>query len=506
MAANVENSERRIVPRWRTSESVLATRELSVIGTETLPSIDGSQFLAEKEANWLTEGTLVSAADLVSASILLGNTRHAQPAAEFILANNSSATVIQLLLARTLLGIKEPLVDSTDGKSRPQIYRDIQDFKNRSKSQSKNAFVWADLARLYAILGQIEPARRAIRIALNLAPVERFIVRSATRFFLHANDPEQALHLLRKNQRTPQDPWLIAPEIAISSILQKGPTFERRGRELLTNRNIAPFHNSELASALGSLEMLAGSDRKANKLFLVSLADPTDNSLAQVVWASKRTGFEAIPRALLKAPHSSEANTLDAYNRAQWKDVLINAEAWAQDESFYSRPRLVGSAVASMLLDQPEEGLRLARIGLETNPSNATLMNNAAFALIEAGRPKEAFKELDSVNLNALRTPNFICIAATKGLAYFRTGYPTEGREYYGIAINAAKATNSINLLTLAKLYFARELILHGDPVGPREFETAYKDALRLKGTDIPYIAEHLALKVKRLPPTTRPQ
>src|SRR5262249_9089606 len=150
--------------------------------------------------------------------------------------------------------------------------------KAQRLSQPRNAFVWIDLARLYVLLGQSKPAEQAIKIALALAPYDRFILRSASRFYLHTSDAEKGLALLRTNARTPEDPCLIAAELAVSTVLEKTPKFVTGAQNILNNGAAAPFHTSELACALGGLEMAAGKSRKANKLFETSLRAPTENA------------------------------------------------------------------------------------------------------------------------------------------------------------------------------------------------------------------------------------
>jgi hypothetical protein len=55
--------------------------------------------------------------------------------------------------------------------------------------------------------------------ALQLAPQNRHVLRSAARLFLHVGDPECAHDLVARNDATKNDPWLIAAEIAIAYLL-----------------------------------------------------------------------------------------------------------------------------------------------------------------------------------------------------------------------------------------------------------------------------------------------
>ena len=436
------------------------------------------------------------AIDLVAAATVLGESKTAKSAAEFILENSSKTSLSAQRLARNLLGIEDQNEERFEHHTRLQIIHDLKKLKARRLSQARNAFVWSDLARLYVLLGQNEQAHQAMRVALSLAPMERFVVRSATRFFLHSNEAERALHLLRSNPRTPIDPWLTAAELSVSSILDKTPKFARRAQELLKSANVPAFHTSELASALGSLEMFDGNNRKANKLFITSLKDPTDNSLAQAVWASKRTGLGEVNVNLLLNANVSEAKTFHAFNHAEWSDVIVNANTWAHYEGFSARPRVLASSVAASLLGDLELAEEIGRNGLMTNPGHPALINNIAFAMINAGKATEAMKFLETVNKHVITPTDAICLVATAGLAYYRLGNPTEGKRHYDLAIEAATRQNNRVLRTTARLYLARERVLQNDPEGLKEFRKAHDEAKKFQDTSLPFVAERLAKQV----------
>ena len=202
MAASDENSERRVVPRWRPFREALANNELSATAVAAAPAFDGAPFMVEKESAWLEHKSLPFALDLVSAAAALGETEVSKQAAEFILENESDSSITGQSLARHVLGLAPPAAARTSF-SRSEIIRAVKEMKSRRLSQMRNAFVWVDLARLYILLDQIESARQAMRVALTLAPNDRFVLRSATRMLLHSKAPDEALHLLRKNSRTP---------------------------------------------------------------------------------------------------------------------------------------------------------------------------------------------------------------------------------------------------------------------------------------------------------------
>jgi len=241
-----------------------------------------------------------------------------------------------------------------------------------------------------------------------------------------------------------------------------------------------------------------GNNKAANKLFRESLRQPTDNALAQVVWASKRTGMGDVKIEVLEKANASEALTWNDFHQGNWQRVIVQAEKWAQEEGFSARPLLLSSSTAASLLDEPKLAEEIARRGLVTNPGHPALINNVAFALVLQGKPQEGLAAIEEANTKGMRTPETVCLLATTGMAYFRLGNQSEGRKYYEAAIETAKGPENEGLKTVAALYLARERVLGGDKEGFKEFERLYEAAEKLQQTHIPALAEHLARDVKK--------
>ena len=180
----------------------------------------------------------------------------------------------------------------------------------RGSSQTpRDPLAYLDLARRYAALGQMERAEAALRGALALAPDSRFVLRSASRFFVHARDPARAQDLLRRSPRTRTDPWLVAAEISAATVANQTSRLIKLGRDFVTRRSLPPLHLSELAGALGTLEMGDGNNKAARKLFTQAMTAPTDNSLAQAQWALPKLGLTDLPDAH-SIPRAFEAEAL----------------------------------------------------------------------------------------------------------------------------------------------------------------------------------------------------
>jgi hypothetical protein len=121
-----------------------------------------------------------------------------------------------------------------------------------------------------------------------LAPDNRYVLRSLTRFWVHQAEPDLALHFLSKFAATRRDPWLLAAQMAAEDVAHKGPSNWREAKRILSAEQFSDFELTELAAAFGTLELQAGSHKLARKMFRRSLTAPTENSVAQVQWASRR--------------------------------------------------------------------------------------------------------------------------------------------------------------------------------------------------------------------------
>lgn len=460
MPISFQDVVRRVVPRWRSLDEAIASKELDSFEVKSGAVDDTVRFIRQKELDWSNNKELFFALDLVNAATALGVGGDLTiGAAEFVLAHEEATSLAKNVASRLISGRRKDVL------SRARHINDvvrgygagIRDLKARSIREPRNAFAWMELARLYVLNGMLDQAVKPVRIALLLAPHDRFIVRSASRFFLHSGKPDEALALLRRNAATPYDPWMTAAEIAISSVRKKAPRFHKEARAFLENKNFSLFHISETASALASLEMWDGNEKKAKRIFNKSLEDPTENALAQAIWASNEIGSAGFAFRDLELEHAFEAKALDSRNKGDWVLSVKHCSRWMDEEAFSSRPYSIASAIYSSLLAQPQEAEVVARRGLKTNPAHPGLLNNIAFALVEQGRPGDAVVELNKADPSQADDRAKACIVATMGLIEFRLGNFTRGRELYEKTIAYANRIDAPELRATAQLYLARE-------------------------------------------------
>ena len=120
----------------------------------------------------------------------------------------------------------------------------------------------------------------------------------------------------------------------MSTFAQLDPRHLKLGRRMLESRDFSEFTKSELASAIGTIELSEGNKRAAKKLFRQSLTLPTENSVAQAEWASTQLGNLDLQPAVPNVPRNYEAKTLQAYRAADLKAALTSSQMWLSDQPF----------------------------------------------------------------------------------------------------------------------------------------------------------------------------
>jgi tetratricopeptide (TPR) repeat protein len=466
MSAFLSDTNRRIIPRWRDFRITLATGELDGVEIAAPRQLNARSYFDAKIADWVAHRSLETAAEVVAAAVVIGREAEATEAATFVLESKRTATPAVEALARIALS---PSSDKTSGAASletadPAINQElarqrVHALRVSANEASRNSFLWVDLARAYSALGQPQQAVRAMGIALKLTPTNRFVLRSAARLFVHIDEPDRAHELLRRNEATREDPWLLASEIAVASVAERTPFFVRSARQLLDSASHAAAQTTELASALGTLELPSGSTRSARRLFRRSLSEPTENAVAQASWAARQDPGVVIEAAHLQTPRSFEARAWKDLASAQWRLSIENCRLWLYDEPFSSRPAQMGSYIASVA----EEDFRLAetfaRAGLQANPDDPMLVNNLVFALANEGRLDEASELFAEISRPGSTRSLEGTLLATEGLLRFRTGELKAGRELY---VEAVRHFEDQRLRALAALHLAREEMLSG--------------------------------------------
>ncbi len=475
MANLFEHKDRRVVPNWRSFGNTIVLGELNSFQKERIIPLEEVS-IESYIIDWKFNKTVIHASDLLSAALVnnFKTNKDVIEAAKYILQNSKVASVSQISLANKILNNSEIIDLSAPFNSvtlqglhsftnTQPIWQKIRETKQNIKLYPFNPVFYVELSRYYSILGLKEKSVSAMKIALHLGSNNRFILRSATRLFAHFGELDYAHDILRKNPLTNFDPWLISAEISIATIRKRTSKFMKKGMELINSSNISPFNFTELASSLGTVELLNGSTKKSRELFNKSMIAPNDNSLAQIEWASQKDIHLEVNPESFPVKLNYEALALDNFQNEKYDLAIDNAARWFIDMPFSKRPILFGSNLASTILKDQEKSIAFLNAGLISHPNDPQLLNNYAYALALDNKAKEALEQLNKIKSDMpIEGSTKICLTATKGLAFFRSGFPELGRNLYLDAIEETKSIHNATLNWIAILNYAREEILIG--------------------------------------------
>ncbi len=414
-----------------------------------------ADFLSQKLDDWAAERMLPFAADAVGAAVVLGRQEEVKDAAAFIMANRSEASTAALELASSIFE-GSPQRARLDRIDPEQSRNNIRQNRALLRIDPRNAFAWAELARNYASVGLLQHAIKTMDVALALGPDNRYILRSASRLHIHAGDLTRAHHILCRAEATPDDPWLVAAEIATAGLAERSPKFIKVGERLIESSEFSRFDISELASAMATLESHAGNLKRARRLFRLSLEQPNDNALAQARWADTHKFIELNP-AVLKVPSAFEARAWHTFYAGEWHETLKASKRWLRDQPFSASPAIHGSYIAAISLQNHEEAINITKYGLVANPNDLTLLNNQSYSLACLGRTEEAATVFGRIDRRLLTPENNAVLAATAGLILYRQGDTKAGRAMYERAMEIATGASQKRLAAKASLFLAFE-------------------------------------------------
>lgn len=341
--------------------------------------------------------------------------------------------------------------------NRGKMFAAIGALKRRVRRFPRNAIAWMDLALAQTVLGQGEKAREAVRVALALAPENRFVLRSAARFFVHLGDLEQGLQVLRRSKLVRADPWVMSAELSLSGVAGRDPESFKRARAFAEANNVGPWHTSELHGSLGTLELESGGGGRARKHFNRSLRQPTENAVAQAQWAEIEHRAVNVPDQLPNEIQSFEAIALKAREERAWPELLRACREWSAMEPTSSRPLVLGGFVAEVALGNGDIAAEFTERLLVTSPTDFMAMNNHAVALAYRGDLLGARRILDRINRKSLSGTDRIVNIATEGLLAYREGKRDEGMRMYLEAATEAESLKAREMQALALWHLLRE-------------------------------------------------
>jgi tetratricopeptide (TPR) repeat protein len=451
-----EQRPRRVVPRWRSSWITAQTAEARAAKPGGVSNLTAE--VSNKQMELDLSPTVPVAAELMFLATEAGNEYAAKRGAALIVENQ------QRIGATRLVATAKRVLESASMGTAPDAANDfVKESRKLLALDFRNPVLLMDIARDLTARGHDKAALRYVRAAVALAPQSRFVVRAAARYFLHIGDHGRAHEVLLRSSLLISDPWVQASEIAVSTVRGRTSPNARRAIRALSNMRTIGLELSELASAVATVELNDGSDKKARHLFAKSLERPNDNSVAQAEWAAQRLKL-VVDAAALRTPFSFEANSNNAYRRLQMLDAIAFAKEWAEDEPFASRPldALTHMYCLEERFDEARQSAEHA-IRLEGKDTGSSQLN-LLFIRIEQGDIEGAHEDLLRLAKRAESRPYAVHIYADAGALAYATGDFKQGQFYYQKAIKLARAKGAVSEEALARAFFARAATRHGDP------------------------------------------
>ena len=473
-----------MIPNWRSFRKTTILGELDALHPVGPNEAKGA-LLNEYLENWGHSSSIMSAADLVSAALVNGHFVGSPviAAADYLLENPQKSTQAQRDIARAIKrnhhekdgGFKLERITSTnlhDYIKRDIVVKRIREAKLRLRSFPNNAVMWVELSRYYSILGQAHQAKRAMEFAIHLAPNNRFVIRAAVRLYTHFDELDLAQYVVSKSSILIHDPWVLSADIALATLRGRNSRHMKAGLKLVDSTGLSPFSRTELASALGTVQLTDGTLKQSRKLFQLALTAPNDNSLAQAEWAVRKEPAIGIDVMGVNARFDFEASALEAYQQGQFAEALDFTAKWFLDMPFARRPVMLGSHIASTLLNRQDVSIEFLQAGLVSHPNDPQIVNNIAYALALDNKADEAFDYLKRVRPEAaMDETTRVCLLATRGLAHFRKGTVDVGRRLYQQAIEESNKLKKSYFTRLAMLNYAREEVMVNSEYVPEIME-----------------------------------
>jgi Tfp pilus assembly protein PilF len=499
-----------MVPRWRPFEAALALGELAPLTSGSPTDSNAAELLAKAKLEAQAAGSAHVSADLLSAGVALGRpsavVEEAAAILEPLAALPEAIPAGLSRVTRRILGIEErpwheELMKARDpAAAQIAIRQQLGKLKKRRILDPRNGFTWADMALLFETLGQPHAADRAMETAHAIYPNHRHILRSFSRMLIHRGDYERAQQVLLNSPRLRSDPWLIAAEISTADILGKTSSHASRALRSLRNNEYSPFHATELAAAMGTLELQSGDFKRGIKLFRKSAESPTENAVAQASWIERvfKISLHAEgPRPLQLT--SPEAIAMEAVGRQDVPMALAGSFDWLRDQPFSSRP----AALASFLLlytDRFEASAAITQFALQANPNDATLQNNHAFALASQNKLERARKQIALIRTDDLDLNTASVLAATKGFIEYRSGEIALGQDLYHAAVlGLVKSGNRDSAITAA-LHWILEEVRLGRPGSRAAAEKVLKMSENSRDLRVKKLSSEMNDWLQRLP------
>lgn len=431
---DLAGGDRLVLPQWLSFSQASRLREHSVFPSDRrirdLPP-PASQELLDGVGRFRVDPQPFAASELMGLAVVMGENAIASEIARYVVTQPIVGTAA-LVQANQI--IRPVCPDNPTGQMHAST------LKAQLKTNPRDAIAWIEIARSYAVAGQIAKARNAVMVSLHLAPGNRHIVRAAIRFFVHVNDWEAALRVAERAYSINPDPLIYGPLLSIATHLDKLPgKIKPRLSEALRSEDRLLY--SEILGAAGALELSHGADQRSRKFFKEAWMDPTRPVVGHSQWVLRERLPGLISEQHLDFRQSNEALGWLRQALLDFRGSVNACNEWSLEEPYARGAYILGSSSACLCGDFLYAE-NMAQLGLKANHGDIVLMNNLGFAQLHNGRLRAAEETLKPLE-RLLADESLVAPAATFGMLRMSQGRVQEGERLYAQAVDRAlKAQN----------------------------------------------------------------
>jgi len=488
-------ANRQVLPRWVLYYSHCEMLPGNPVGSEPPSPSEKKEFLNTLE-RWKTKRSLSFAIELVAAAEIAGEGK-SQEAAEarlFLAAHVSKNPILNKLLS---LVSRESEPDLKLDAPSPVLstkypYRSIiARAKKRLLLFHDDPIAWIDMGYLYTIQGLTTKARRCVEVATGLTMDNPTILRFASRYYVHTEQPDLALALIRSSGIISRDPRLVSCEIAISEAFGLKSKYRSNAKKMIESSNYSKRHLSELFATLSTLEFNSGSSGKAKRHIRSALSAPNENTLAQAEFLENKFSFEFDPK-IYDIPCKFEALSWNSFAATRYTEALQQSRQWYLFQPFTSRPVMLSSYLASVIFSEDKHALGDLDVALRVSPRNSGMLNNKAFCLARLGKLDEATKILTTLERQSIEPSERAVITATMGLVQFRKKNIEKGTHNYEAAIQYFASKGDNRRAALASYFYGIELICIDKERAIKVFNKSLAIAKKANTKDVLYLLKKI--------------
>ena len=448
---------RQLIPRWHTSRKAMSLQFPSLTNIKRVNPFEKDHFLESVRQNWISNKNILTATELYTALLVrdIHNDPDGLSALNFLVQNENC-------LKRGVRDLVTPRPNHIDKSAKYYSYdrKDVASIISRLKSIVRNFpedfMTWCDLAFYYTVLGHEDKAEVCISVAWKICNGNSYVARSYARFLIHRDDPEQAMWILKKSGYVGKEPMITSASIAIANTFDlRGPEFTRANKLLNDHRGIPAF-SSELAAALGTIEVLNGRKKKARELFRIAFRQPSENTISQFKWLKHKYDFEI--HGLLQDDGSTlEGSVNELYVQGQFKECRDKLLELFDFQPISGAPIADAGYMSLVGLNDPDFVIALSDGRVPYAHMSFGELNNLIVAkLMKSNIDNIAvlFRIL-SRKIENKSSETYGVYKATAGMLLFKLGQIEEAKELYQDAIKFFEQKGKPRSVALAQHYLS---------------------------------------------------